>query len=574
MMSLPVRAPLTLCVFGSALVLAASAGAAPVERDSVDAGTIYLGPVADRDWGRPVASGDLDGDGYDEVIVAASESFGGFISQVHVIRGGPDARFRGAIDLSQGGSDLVIFGASADDNLGSSITTGDVNGDGYDDLLVCASGGTTGAFTRAGIAYLMYGGPDFFDAATRDMSVTADWDVRIVGPVSDGDMGGSLFFGGGDTHAAAIGNLNGDPFGDIALGVHLANGAASGAGRVYVIFGQAFASGTTRFLSTASNFNVVILGKGQLDELGEMVLVGDLTGDGIDELILPNRNYSQALFGTEGAVHIFRGSTTWASSYNLTTPAPITLLGHREYDELGESAAVGDFNGDGIMDLAAAAPGADAGAHTTQRGEGFIYGLLGSTSLQTGNHLIDYATATADFRMIGEFEENLGTIVTAGDYNGDGIDDIAGAQWFSGPNVNGAVVVLFGREFVGNPVYTALVNTDVHILGAPSDRISFSLSSGDVDNDGVSEILFGTPFNNGAFPNNRGTAYVFSLLDGDFDGDGDRDLADYAAFQECFTLAGAPAEQSIPCYVFDMVANEALDLDDYELFSEQLTGPG
>ncbi len=554
----------------------AIAESAPVQRGSDDAGTIYLGPVADQDWSRPIGYGDLDGDGFDEVIVSASETFGGVISTVYIMRGGPNARFRGTVDLMSNGVDQVISGAAIDDNLGSSIATGDVNGDGIDDLLLCASLANFGGRSFAGIAYLIYGSPTFFASATRDLSVAGSWDLRIAGPQASSDMGGAGSFGGQDTQAAAIGNLNGDSLGDIVLGAHLANGdtGVEDTGRVYVVLGKAFTPGDTLDLALNTDYDMRIFGDGRFDETGDFVLVADLTGDGIDDLIIPNHFFSQVLFDSEGAVHIYRGRTTWPSTFNLrTSSADITLLGDRDSDNLGESAAVGDFNGDGVMDLATGAPGADFCAFNDQRGDGFVYGLLGTSGLQTGTHLIDYASATPDFLLVGDFEENLGKRTASGDFNGDGIDDIAAAEWFGGPFTNGVVEVLFGRDFFGSPVFIANVDTDVRITGSnPSDRISFALSATDVDSNGVAEILIGAPFNNGAFPNNAGTVYVFSLLDGDANGDGRHDLADYAALQECFTLPAAPADNS-PCYVYDIVNDGTLNNADIEAFVDRLTGP-
>ena len=340
----------------SLMLVASAALAAPLQRHNRDAGTTYLGAVTGQDWGRPLGAGDLDGDGYDDVIVAASESYGGVTSQLHIVRGGPEAHRRGVWDLSATGVDQVIRERQVDDNLGSSIAMADLNTDGIDDLLVCASSADYGGRAGAGMAYVIYGGADFFASPTRDLGNNADWDLRIVGPTAYGDMGASLTFGGGDTHAAAIGNLNGDAYGDMVLGVHLARGGASIAGRVYVVMGKPFASGTTLDLASGSDFDVVIFGDDEYDETGDFVLAGDITGDGLDDLIIPNQYYSQYLFDSEGAVHIFRGQETWRRSYNLATgPADITLLGNREQDYLGQSAAVGDFNRDGIIDLAAAA---------------------------------------------------------------------------------------------------------------------------------------------------------------------------------------------------------------------------
>lgn len=556
------------------LACAATAHAAPILRASDDAGTIYLGAVEDNDWGRPVASADLDGDGFDEIIVAASESFGGLTSSVYVVRGGPDGAARGTIDLSSTAADLTIFGAAVDDNLGSSIATGDVNSDGFADLLMCASNADFGALTAAGVAYLLYGGPEFFATSQRVMSNAADWDVRIAGPVADGDMGGYNLFGGLDTHAAAIGDINADGFGDIVLGVHLADGSVSLAGRVYVVAGQNFASGTTLQLSLATDYLFRVYGRATEDMLGEYVTLGDLTGDGILDLIIPVHYASQTTFASEGAVFIFRGRTAWAGLYNLnSTNANITLLGNFSYDELGSAAVVGDFNNDGIDDLAVSASGADVGTPTTQQGDGFVYGLLGSTAYQTGTHLIDYATATPAFVIKGEFQQVLGYELAAGDFNGDGIDDVAAAQRTAGGASNGTIDVVFGRSFTAGQTFLANQTTDVRIVGAAQDRIGFSLGACDTDSDGVDEILYGTPFNNGpSFSEKSGTVYVHSLLDGDFDGDGALDLRDFAAFQRCYTLPGAPADNGA-CYVFDLHPDGQLDAADAQEFTDRLTGP-
>lgn len=492
-----------------ALVLATGAAfAEPLQLHNRDAGTTFLGAVAGQDWGRPLGAGDLDGDGYEDSIVAASEPYGGVSSQLYIVRGGHEAHRRGVRDLSSIGVDQVIMGAQLNDNLGSSIATGDLNTDGIDDLLVCASGFDVGGRADAGTAYVIYGGADFFASSTRDLAQTGNWDVRLVGPTAFGDMGASLTFGGGDTRAAAIGNFNGDAYGDIALGVHLARGSANAAGRVYVVFGEPFGSGITLDLAAGNDYDVVIYGDDEYDETGDFVLAGDITGDGLDDLIIPNQYHSQYLFDSEGAVHVFRGRENWNAAYRLAAdPADITLLGHRKHDYLGQSAAVGDFNNDGITDLAAAAPGADAGAFDDQIGDGFVYGLLGSTDYQTGTHTIDFATANPDFLLIGDHQENLGAETSAGDFDGDGYDDIAASERFGGPQTNGIVEVLLGRDFAGNPTFQANENTDVRVVGDPQDRIGFSLSTSDVNGDGVREVFYGTPFSN----NDAGTAYVLSL---------------------------------------------------------------
>jgi hypothetical protein len=538
---------------------------------SADAGTQILGPTADVDWGRPLASGDFDDDGFDDLVVVASESFGGITSQVFVIRGGPGGHNRGVIDLAVTPADLTISGAAVDDNLGSSAASGDVNGDGIDDLLLCASTADPGGLANAGIAYLLFGEPTFFATPTRSMAFNTDWDVRFLGPVAGGDMGGALLFGGLDAQACAIGNLNGDAFGDVVLGVHLADGNRGEAGRVYVRMGNAFNPGLTFNLSSAGSSNFQVWGAGELDELGTVVLTGDLTGDGIDELILPNQYRSKGIYTSEGATHIYRGRASWPTGvYNLaTTPANITLIGGRASDEFGSSAAAGDFNGDGVGDVVISAPGAELGPLDTQQGDGIVYGFLGRPQYQTGTYSIDLASSSLDFTLIGEFQEGLGNLVAAGDFNGDGVADIAAAEWFSGPSINGSVDVLLGRDFEAGASYRAAIDTDLRILGAASDRIGFSLAVSNTNGDALDEVFFGTPFNNAS----AGTAYVHTHVSGDADFDRDVDLRDFAALQPCIgnPIAGPP---TLPCVLIDFTLDEQVDGADVDGFTDVLSGPG
>ena len=526
-------------VFVAVFLLGGSAGAGPVLRGTDQAATVYLGAASGIDWGRPLARGDLDGDGFDEIIIGASKSYGGITSRVYVLRGGVAAHRRGTVDLAAAPADQTILGATPDDNLGASIAAGDFNGDGVDDLLLCASSADFSGIAGRGIAYVIFGGAAFFASDTRDLAADEQWDMRILGPVAGGDMGGANLFGGLDSHAAAIGDIDGDGYGDVVLGVHLADGADTQSGRVYVIFGGPYPSGYTLNLATSSGYGVRIDGRGRYDELGTIVLTGDLTGDGVAELILPCQYASQGLFTSEGAVYVFRGRATWPTSINLaSTSADLTLLGARPWDELGVAAAAGDFNGDGLGDLVVAAPGADAGPYNDQQGDGFVYGLLGSDAFQTGTHTVDYATAPPDFLLIGEYQESLGDELAAGDFDADGIDDIAAAERFGGADASGLIAVVFGRDFAPGETFTAGVDTDLRIVGQANDRIGFALAASDVNGDGRSEVAFATPFNNA----DRGTAYVLTYVPGDVDGDADVDLSDLAlllaSYGQCVGDAG------------------------------------
>lgn len=380
-------------------------------------------------------------------------------------------------------------------------------------------------------------------------------------------MGGRNAFGGLDTQACAIGNLNNDAFGDLVFGVHLASGGATESGKVVVRLGAPFFNGTTIDLSISTTGIITVNGDGQFDELGDAVVTGDLTGDGIDELIIPNGYFSQSFFDSEGAVHVFRGRTSWPSTFNLASaPADVTLLGNRAYDALGETAAVGDFDGDGLIDLIAAAPGGELGAFTNQIGDGLIYGMRGRTAWQTGTHLIDFATASPDFMLVGDPQKELGSSLAVGDINGDGFADILAGEWFGGPSNNGVVEVLLGRPLAGFQTYVAAIDTDLRIAGsAAQDRISFAVGKGDSDGDGRDEIIIGAPFNRGG----RGTVYVMRVRYGDLDLDDDVAGDDAAAIMDC--LQGPDLAVSYDCLSGDADSDRDVDLLDIAALQRAVT---
>jgi hypothetical protein len=553
----------------AAMILPQVCVGTPLLLSSVDAGLRIGGPAPGIDWGRPIAAGDFDGDGYDDLVVAASESFGGVTSFVYVIRGRRDLAGAGYIDLSVTAADLIFEGEQTDDNLGASVAVGDVNGDDIDDLLLVAS--TADAFSLAdrGIAYLMYGKPEFYADPVRPLVNDGTWDVKLIGPVPAGDMGGASLFGGLDAHGAAIGDVNGDEFEDIVLGVHLADGSQSDAGRAYVKFGSAFPTGSVFNLAQSNQYDVAIWGAGQLDELGTMVAVGDITDDGIGDVILGNAYASRGLFTSEGTTYIFRGRTNWPAFVNLfSAVADITIVGGRLDDRLGEMVTTGDYNGDTITDLAMAAPGAELGALSTQTGSGIVYLLLGGAHLQTGIIQLDLLMTSLDATYVGEDVENLGTGMASADVNRDGICDLIAAERFAGQSTNGVVEVLFGHDFATGTQFEAGVSSDLRIEGEPSDRIGFWVGTSNVNGDGLPEVLFSTPFNNG----NAGTLYAYTYVTGNVDPDDDIDAIELAGFQLCAGDADTPQDER--CSGLDFSLDGVVTGEDWVIFEQLVTGPG
>ncbi len=193
-----------------------------------------------------------------------------------------DATVRTSIDVgSLGANGLTIFGAGASDWSGNTVRgVGDVNNDGYDDVIVGARQGDAfnNAKANAGESYLVFGSPT--PLATIDLAVAGTSFVPIYG-ADAADQSGFSVSGAGD--------LNGDGFDDLLIGAPLtgASGNAKAvAGETYVLLGRATFPASID-LSTAGSASMILFGADVGDGSGRSVsAAGDVNGDGFDDLII------------------------------------------------------------------------------------------------------------------------------------------------------------------------------------------------------------------------------------------------------------------------------------------------
>lgn len=212
------------------LILGRTAWPETIDLGSAAADVSLFGEDAGDRFGSSVLIGDVDGDGFEDLIIGAPpargpENLRGGAGEVYVIRGAEG--FPPTIDLAKSPPDIVIFGREPLDNLGTSLASGDVNGDGISDLLIGASG-ADGPDKRAdaGAAYLFYGGvlPTQLDLASEAA------DVTIYGASPLDKLGSALWSS----------DINGDGTDDILVGAVGADGPKDripDAGEVYIIFG-------------------------------------------------------------------------------------------------------------------------------------------------------------------------------------------------------------------------------------------------------------------------------------------------------------------------------------------------
>ncbi|MCC9076441.1 FG-GAP-like repeat-containing protein, partial [Litorilinea aerophila] len=411
--------------------------------------------------GISVASaGDVNNDGYDDLVAAAGGYPGGVSrGRVYVYHGGP------------GGPDTIpertLTGEADNDQFGFSVAgAGDVNGDGYGDLLVGAYQNDQGG-NGAGKFYLYYG------------SAGGVGDIPAF--TATGEQAGDSF----GWRVAAAGDVNGDSYDDVLV---TAPGYPAGAkaGRVYLFYGSASGLSTGAMIS--------ITGEANLQEFGNSAAgAGDVNGDGFDDIIV-GAYRNDDLGPTAGKVYLYYGSAA-----GLDVATPTTITGENFFDRFGYAVSTaGDVNGDGYADVLV---GATDYALGSKKGKVYVY--LGSAG---------GLTTTPAFTVEGEQDgDELGwSMDTAGDMNGDGYADILiGAPSFALNQVESP-----GRAYVyyGGP--SGLYPTPaITVTGAEDgDQLGFSVASaGDVNGDGQGDILIGAnKFDNGGQSNDDvGVIYLY-----------------------------------------------------------------
>ncbi|MBN1535823.1 MAG: FG-GAP repeat protein [Anaerolineales bacterium] len=449
------------------------------------------------------------------------------------------------IDIANHEHDVTIFGEDSNnllsgtaDLLGVSLANGDFNGDGIMDILTGASGadGPGNERDHAGEVYIVFGEPDLpshIDVAGIEGVFP---DVRIYGE----EFGvQSSLFAPGDSLGEVIttGDLNGDQYEDIIIASPLADGIGNqkpDTGAVYIIFGRSTedwellrnASETPVIFDTAgaSGYepDVVIHGKDLEDVLGCSLAAGDVNGDGMEELLV-GACYADGLENRSaeaGDTYIFFGRSIdeWKNLSPidlLSSPdvADIVIYGRDMGDKLGSALTSGeDVNEDGMVDFMLGAYMGD-GADNAFPDAGEAYVFFGREAAAWRDlSPIDLSTQIADVTIFGaDAGDTLSSLLglEMADVNGDDISDLL----ISAPNgaginnkpASGELYIILGRHTWDAAIELLSSPADIIIYGVDeNDKFGSSLNSGDVNTDGMADILIGAP--GGAGPENQRAA--------------------------------------------------------------------
>ncbi|PJZ62843.1 FG-GAP-like repeat-containing protein [Leptospira adleri] len=396
---------------------------------ATSANTSIVG-VPSGQFGWSVVLGDVNGDGYADAMVGAP---GSGVDSVFIYH----SSGRGGVP--NGAAPNSILSAGSIVFFGGALATGDINGDGFEDLVVGSYGyststGRVDVFYSSGTSGVPTGG---FSSAKS----------TLIGPTLNGRFGISV----------ATGDSNGDGFTDILIG-------ADGISKSYLFHSGGIGGILGQDLSAGGSVNTLLSGE-TASQFGISVSMGDVNADGFQDALIGARSYS----GNQGRAYIFHsGGNFGISSQDLSASgiANTILTGQAASSFFGISVSLGDVNGDGFLD-------ALVGAYGVGQGNSFLFLSTGSSGIVSQNLLSGGAAHTT---FIGETAgDQFGIFLNFIDVNGDGCSDASiGAYGYSAGGNTGRTYIFSGSSS-GILIGTALSANSI-LTGEPASQFGYSIA--------------------------------------------------------------------------------------------------
>ncbi|NHN49698.1 hypothetical protein G9464_19190 [Halostella sp. JP-L12] len=443
------------------------------ERNLSTANASYAGADENDTAGWSVAeAGDVNGDGETDFLVGAprrhDESSGS--GSAYLFYGPVEDR---EFDVSD--ADVTFEGSERADRAGVSVAGGDVDGDGYADVVIGAPHANS-SDRYAGAVYVVPGGDDLNETVTL------------------GDEGLTLEGEGWGDHAGYAVDVVNDTTGagsDLVVGAPYNDSVNRTAGAAYVLPGGDLDSNGADALSL-SDVGTKYAGEGYGDRAGWSVAdAGDVNGDGLRDVIVGAYGNDTGA-SDAGAAYVIYGSNEVRESDGSLADADAKLVGAGDDDNAGYAVdGAGDVNGDGHADVIVGAPYSDAAADDA-----------GAAYVLHGGDLADQTSlADANLTLNGAAEDDLaGFAVGGGPCDGrvfvgaPGTDEATGAAHVVGADATGTA---------------SLADATATLTGeARGDGAGFSLAGAtNLSGEGAQALLVGAPYSD-SNANDSGTAYL------------------------------------------------------------------
>jgi ankyrin repeat protein len=394
-------------------------------------------------FGSRIVCGDVDGDGYDDILIGAGK-YNNKRGRVYLFYGGPD------MDTTP---DLIFEGQNEGDLFGYGISCGDINNDGYEDIVIAA----TFFSEKRGRAYLYWG--------SERNSMDANPDKIFIGEAEEDSYFGSCH--------PAVYDIDNDGYGDIVLGATNTGDKTGRAGRAYLYFGS-----TKESMDTS--VDLIFTGETPGDGFGYTIGCGDVDNDGYGDIVIGG-------WARQGRAFLYYG----ANKSNMDAKADVIFEAQSEGEDYFVPGTVCvDQNRDGYDDIVIGAP-----SYNDWQGRSYLF--YGNSKR---NMDID-----PDMIFNGEVEGSYyfaRVEVVCGDIDDDNFNDlIIGARNFR--QLNGRVYVYWGKDISARDPKPGRILTGE----GPGDEFGFGLACGDVNKDGFDDLIIGASgYKAGIY---QGRAYLY-----------------------------------------------------------------